>query len=112
MPRLLLLLHQELHQPQRLQLATPQQQQQQQAMMPLRLQRLQCQGMGDLRRLQRLQPMRQPQPQQHPQVTMKRMMMRAIRHRQRLLLMKTRTANSHKIPQIYFSLLASVRDNK
>jgi hypothetical protein len=102
MPRLLLQLHQELRQLQRLQLATQPPPQQQPAMMPLRLQRLQCQGMGDLRRLQRLQPMRQPQPQQHLPVTMKKMTMGAIRLRQRLLLMKTRTANSHKIPQIYF----------
>jgi hypothetical protein len=58
--------------------------------------------MEDLHQQQLQQLTQQPHPQQHLQVTMKRMTMGAIRLRQRLPLMKTRTANSHKILQIFF----------
>jgi hypothetical protein len=94
--------HQVHHQPQLLQEATQQRLLQLQEMMLLQQQLQLYLRMEDLHQQQLQQVTQQPHPQQHLQVTMKRMTMGAIRLRQRLPLMKTRTANSHKILQIFF----------
>ena len=94
--------HQVHHQPQLLQEATQQRLLQLQEMTLLQQQLQLYLRMEDPHQQQLQQLTQQPHPQQHLQVTMKRMTMGAIRLRQRLPLVKTRTANSHKILQIFF----------
>jgi hypothetical protein len=109
MPRQPRQLHRVHHQPQQQQLAMQQQQQ-----LAMQQQLLQLQEMMLLQQQLQLYPrteglhqqlqqqlMRQLHQQQHLQVTVKRMTRGEIR--QRLLLMKIRMANSHKILQ-FFSL--------